>query len=128
MKSLFSLLFILVLLAGCSNEVEPDETGDLLIRIQNGSAVIYSDIVVNADGVEKHFGSLNAFQYSSYKSFEYAYRYAFVELKINGQTFTIQPFDYVGEEVIEEGKFTYIINTTNNNDRYSKLTIEMKED
>lgn len=128
MKTLIRLSFIFIFIFGCADEIVPDETGDLLIRIQNGSVVTFSDIVVNADGEEKHFGSLDSFQYSSYKSFEYAYRYAFVELKINGQTFTIQPFDYVGEEVIEKGKFTYIIGTTDNNDRFSKLTIDIKED
>lgn len=128
MKHLLKLLIIVLLLSGCSENEVMDQESDLLIRVKNQSAFRYQGIMVNADGNEKNFGSLNPLNYSAYQSFDFAFRYAYVELRINGQTYTIQPFDYVGEDQLPPGKYTYAISANNSSNQYEKLNIELVED
>lgn len=70
------------------------------------------------------FGNLNSNLNSEYKTFDFAYRYAFVEFEIDGETFTLQPIDYVGETPLENGKYSYKINV-NPNSQFERVTLEL---
>ena len=117
------LLLISIFLVSCTQN---DDT--LLIRIKNVSQFDYSDIVVNTSGGENNYGDLPSNGVSNYKAFDLAYRYAFIELKIDGATFTIQPIDYVGETPLNGGKYTYEVNAANSNEQYSRLSLNLVED
>ena len=123
MKKVYFLLISIFLVSCTHND---DDT--LLLRIKNTSQFDYNDVVVNTSGGEHNYGKVNSNQASDYKAFDLAFRYAFVELKIDGNTYTIQPIDYVGETPLVNGKYTYEINASNSGDQYSRLTLTLAED
>lgn len=106
MKNLVPVLIssIIILLTNCqSNE------GNIQIRLKNSSNFDYKNTYIHA-GLDEHaFGDLAAGDYSEYHDFKSAYSYTYVQLEIDNKTFVIQPIDYVGEEELDSGKFTYTI-------------------
>ena len=118
-----AFLLLTIFLFSCSQN-----DNNTLIKIKNLSQFDYSDLIVNMSGGENSYGDVNSNQTSDYKVFDFAYRYAFIELKINGDTFTVQPIDYVGETPLKNGKYTYEINAANSGDQYSRLTLTLAED
>jgi hypothetical protein len=104
---IFLLLPVLIFLNACSKK---DPSFDaVLIRIKNSGTFNYENVVVNTGGGENNYGSIPSGQFSEYKEFTSAYRYAYIRLEINGQTALLQPFDYVGETPLENGKYTYVV-------------------
>jgi len=123
MKNVYFVL-VSIFLVSCTQ----NDDDILLLRIKNTSQFDYADVVVNTSGGEHIYGMVNSNQASDYKVFDLAYRYAFVELKIDGNTYTIQPIDYVGETPLDNGKYTYEINASNSGDQYSRLTLTLAEE
>ncbi len=105
MKRLGCLLFIIYILSACSSY----ETGSLQIRIGNKSPFNFTNIKVNTSGNTVNFDDLKSGIYSEYKIFDLAYKYAFIQLEINSETYTLQPIDFVGETPLENGNYTYEI-------------------
>ena len=103
MKKIVVLIVLATILFSCKK----DEAGCLLIRIENISDFKYNNILVNTGGGEKDYGKLASGKKSVYKSFESAYQYAYVEFEADGEIYKIQPFDYVGETPLANGKYTY---------------------
>jgi hypothetical protein len=106
MNRIFYLVIIGLTLFGCSSS-ETEKSNDLHIRISNVSEFNYENIKVSTTGEMVGFGNLNSNSKSEYKIFDKAYRYAYVEFQINGRTFILQPTDYVGETLLENGKYAY---------------------
>lgn len=124
-KTFCCLLTILILTVTCS----PEDTGSTVqIRVKNTSPFLMTEVLVNTSGGEQFFGNLEPNQKSTYKYFEFAYRYAFVELKINNRTYTIQPIDYVGETVLTEGLYTYEIQAKETGGQYDRLSLKLVKD
>jgi len=94
----------------------------------NNSSFEYSNVHVNTSGGENFYGTISPNKYSDYKKYEFAYRYAFVELKIGEATYTLQPIDYVGEEMLSSGKYTYEIEATSTGGQYERLSLRLIED
>ena len=118
-------LCILVFAVGCSNDIEPNA---VQIRIMNSSSFQFLDIIVNTGGGENNYGNILSNQSSDYKSFNSAYRYAYVELKIEGEPFILQPIDYVGETLLASGKYTYDITASETGSKYDRLSLTLIED
>ncbi len=115
-------VFLIISLSCKEDTVDPNfGTGDIKIRIWNDTAYHMKDIFVNTGGGENDYGELKARSRSSYFQFVNAYRYAFVSFKIDGKAYTIQPVDYVGEEPLEKGKYTYRLSVDNLNSTYAIL-------
>lgn len=79
----------------------------VLIRIENSTGHDIKDIFVSGPEDEHHYGDLQEGKKSAYKVYEKAYRYAFCTFMIGDSEFTIQPIDFVGESLLEPGKYTY---------------------
>lgn len=121
------MLIVLITLQGCEKTVvKPDESGDLLIRIQNATSVKMEDVYVNTSGGEGNYGTITKGEYSHYISYESAYRYAFVRFVNGKDTVVVQPIDYVGEAKLPDGKYTYKITMTDKNSTYAG--VELIED
>lgn len=126
------LLFFMILslgpfLVACDTEmVTVEETvTEVNIRIKNISAFDYSNVIVS----NKTYGDIANDETTDYQLFDIAYQYAYVELQIDGDTFYIQPIDFVGEEPLESGSYTYEIGASEETDQaYGRLSIEAKED
>lgn len=103
-KAFFLLISAFLLLNGCSKKETIDA---VLIRVKNASTLTFTNVYVNTSGGENNYGDLAAGQISEYKEFTYAYPYAYVRFEIDGQTRQLQPIDYVGESLLDNGKYTY---------------------
>lgn len=127
MKKIF-LLFVMGVLFSCSNDTTSDtiipQTSSVQIRIQNASPYKFENIIVNTYNKDVSYENLIPNQKSVFKTFDLAYSYAFVQLQINGKTYTIQPVDFVGETPLENGNYTYKI-TANPSDPYHNLNMEL---
>ena len=125
MKTYLMLIPFLLLISGCSILSGDDEASEVNIRLSNVSPYTYQDIRVSTTGDEVSYGDLGSGEFTDYKSFEKAYRYGFVELQINGSTYTIQPIDYVGETPLENGYYTYQVSANDSDDRFGKLSLTL---
>lgn len=94
----------------------------------NISQFNYENIIVNTSTGNINFNNLNSKQSSEYKTFKKAYRYAFVELQIDGKTYTFQPIDYVGESLLKKGYYTYQIDANDPKEQYGTLNLSLTED
>ncbi len=110
-RSFFPLLYFLsvFLFLSCSNNNTVDNEEKINIRLYNASTYNYEEIIINTSTGPTHFGNLAAGKYSFFIDFDIAYNYAFVEFKKDGQIYTLQPRDFVGEEPLEKGFYTYLI-------------------
>jgi hypothetical protein len=95
--------------------------GPVDIRVRNASTEIMEDIVVGfpssvggnplapepVESGEVSYGTLPQGATTSYRRIQKAYRYAYVEAIVDGTTVKIQPIDYVGEDLLEPGHYTY---------------------
>lgn len=125
MRKTLILIISIATLISCSNDDE--KTPELKIRLSNVSPFDFQNIKVNtasSDG-NVNFGNLKTGIKTDYKVFESAYSYAFIELQIDGKTYTIQPIDYVGETLLEDGNYTYQINANDSQNQYQKLSITL---
>lgn len=73
------------------------------------------EVYVNTSGGEHIYGSVPKGTMTGYRRFQSAFRYAFISFKIDGESFAIQPIDYVGEIPLEEGSYTYKLTITDLN-------------
>lgn len=87
--------------------------GPTMIRIHNASTYDYQELEVG----QHTFGDLSADGFTEYRDFGTAYHYNYVRLTIGGDEFIIQPIDYVGEEPLGEGDFTYEIDVVDYDSR-----------
>jgi len=75
------------------------------IRIVNASNVDFVDVVVG--GI--NYGNIEHGQATGYQHWETAYRYSSVSLKAEGKSYSLLPYDYVGEKQLGAGSFAYLL-------------------
>ncbi|MGO4771638.1 hypothetical protein ACEN2I_08235 [Flavobacterium sp. W22_SRS_FK3] len=124
MKKILILVIMVLALFGCSN----DDSSELRIRLSNASKFNFQNITVNTSTGNVNFENLSSGQNTTYKIFAKAYSYAFVELEIDGKTYTLQPIDYVGETLLKKGNYTYEITANDSQERYGKLSLKLIKD
>ncbi len=127
MKKILIFIISMAAMIACSKDDRENPTA-LKIRLSSVSPYDFQHIVVNTSTGNVNFGSLHSGQETAYQVFEKAYCYAFVELEIDGNTYTLQPIDYVGEIPLENGNYTYQIDANDSQERYSKLSLTLIEE
>ncbi len=95
-------LFLLVLLASCT-------TKEVHIRIRNTSSYTYDSVYVNTSGGTNTYGTITPNTVSDYKTYDFAYSYAYTSLYIDTVNYRLIPIDYVGENKLPGGSYTYEI-------------------
>lgn len=121
MRKLSHFLFFLILFSCKTDKVDPTPEGDVEIRIWNGSNFEFDQVFVDTNGGQNDYGKLVPGNRSGYKKFKSAYRFAFISFKIDGKAYSIQPMDYVGEDLLPKGKYTYKISVANPTSQYALL-------
>lgn len=111
-----------------SNDDDKNVESNANIRLSNVSQFDFDNVIVNTWDENVDFGNINSGQKSDYKFFKVAYRYAFVEVDIDGETYTIQPIDYVGETPLTSGNYTYQIDANDSREQYGKLSLVLIEE
>ena len=84
-------------------------------------------MVLNPEGKYINYGEIKGGETSCYRVYEKAYRYAYVNLYIDGEEYIIQPIDYVGEQPLGEGAFTYLIDVSDINNSYGLSIIATRD-
>lgn len=116
-----ALCLLLALAAtGCS---DPDPTGPVEIRVLNASSVVLQDVVIgfpedlgggggpvepgDAESGDVAYGTIEPGTATPYRTIVRAYGYAAVTAVVDGQPIDFVPEDYVGEDFLEPGRYTY---------------------
>jgi len=107
-----SIIFYLLIwsLLGCSTNPPNETANGVLIRIENSSQWDYDKVYVDSPGGKYNYGPVKKSSKSDYKQFEVAYQYAYVKVTIGDRTFILQPYDYLGEVRLDDGRYTYQLN------------------
>ncbi|GLC28324.1 hypothetical protein [Roseisolibacter agri] len=94
-------------LLGCDDGPSgPD--GATRLRVRNASTVELQNLLVVLPTEERIAAvSLAAGGTTGYVAVRTAYRYAYVEASVAGRHIVLQPIDYVGEQPLGAGCFTY---------------------
>ncbi|MEO1053947.1 MAG: hypothetical protein AAFX87_25140 [Bacteroidota bacterium] len=124
---LFTFLLSTWLLNSCGSEVDCCVIPGVSIRIENASQFDFEDITINTSGGTNDYGDLKSGAQSDFEFYEFAYRYAYVELTIGNQQYKIIPIDYVGEERLANGFYTYVLDIADLDDQWG-LTIQLQQD
>ena len=77
---------------------------------------------------EKLYGTLSPRESSNYQAFSKAHRYAYIELKIRNKLYVLQPIDFLGEEELKDGKYTYQLNVGDTSSQSRRLDLTFKKD
>jgi hypothetical protein len=85
------------------------DTSKTNIRIKNNSKSDFCNVTVDPSGKMTNYGIVRSGETTCYNFFDLAYQYAYVKLHIGDKEFIFQPIDYVGEQQLGQGKFTYSI-------------------
>jgi hypothetical protein len=100
-----------VLLSSCSETLGPLE---VQIRVRNAASVALEDVLVEFPEETELYGTIQPGQVSRYHRVRPAYRYAYAEANVSGKLLRLMPIDFVGEEFLESGSYTYEIGITEN--------------
>jgi hypothetical protein len=79
------------------------------IRIKNNSKYDFCNVTIAPSGKMTNYGIIGSGETTCYNYFDIAYEYAYVILHIGSKEFILQPKDFVGEQPLGQGKFTYWI-------------------
>lgn len=111
MKALVLALSALALpLHGCSDIVEVG--GDIQLRLENASDQRFDRLTVHTPEGPKVFVDLPAGGRTAYIVLTKSYRYATTEVMIGKDTLRIQAIDFVGEEPLPDGSYTFVYDLT----------------
>lgn len=118
------LPFVLLLAAAASGCNSLFETGLVEVRVRNGSAVVMEDVRIWLSGGPVEYPTLEPGEVTAYRAVERAYRIATVEATIDGELQRLQVIDFVGEDPLRPGRYTYRLGLFEG----VSLTLELVED
>ena len=113
-----SLLIFSCLVLGLSSCKKEEGSDGVLIRVRNGSTYSFTALVVqnSRQGGLASYGALAPGQISGYTPHTEAYSYSYAKATINGKDVSFVPDDYVGEKLLEPGRYTYVVEVINQAD------------
>jgi hypothetical protein len=89
----------------CGEKTTPEGPSD--IRIKNLTDLTFEDLTVDTSGGTNQYDPLTAGEFTVYKRFDKAYRFAEVTAIIGGELYSTGTQNYNYEIVLGQGKFTY---------------------
>lgn len=122
-RKIFSAILLLLLLGGCS--AISTSAANPQIRVANRSQSNFTSVRVVFPSEEVSYGAVAAGAASAYESVERAYRYAQIEVFIGERRLVMQPIDFVGETLLEAGRYTYALGLAPGGEQ---LTLELETD
>lgn len=90
-----------------------------MIKIENISNYDYEQVLVGTPDGQQQYDTIPANTESVYRTFDSGYRYAYVEAFIGGEEYVNPPIDFVGEQLLEPGKYTYVIDAKDDPQQYN---------
>ncbi|TDQ30785.1 hypothetical protein [Zeaxanthinibacter enoshimensis] len=101
----FSIFLFCITLGLLSCTDRDDELQQVQIRVRNMNSFTYDTVIVGDQ--ESVHELVEPGAYSDYLPYDTAYRYAYIEIVAGDSTFIAQPIDFVGEDPLPAGFYTY---------------------
>ena len=98
-------LYLIIILSLISCNDRDDDLTSINIRVKNNNDFNYETVTVS--GADSPYENVAAGKTSEYKTFEEAFQYASIVIQAEGQTYVLQPIDFVGETPLGMGFYTY---------------------
>jgi hypothetical protein len=119
---------LVILGLGCTPEPSEPAGEAVRLRVENLSPFILEEVLVEAGegGGQATYRDIGPRQKSAYQDFRHTYRYAFIQVIVQQDTFRLQPLDYLGERRFQKGKFTLLLDFIGDPPLY--LTTHFRED
>jgi hypothetical protein len=91
-------------------------TPQVSIRVKNASQFDFECVSVRFPGTDEptDFGPIPSGGLSAFTRVNVAYRYAQIRVVAASQEWVFQPIDYVGEQPLEVGRYTYVLGVSDN--------------
>jgi hypothetical protein len=124
-RSFATALLLSTVLGGCGIV---NVRGSVEVRLENGSSFTFDEATFYAGGDSTTHTSVGPGQATSYVVVETAYRIATTQVVIGSDTLRLQVIDFVGEEPLEAGRYTYVILVVADQGRPMDLTQELRVD
>lgn len=103
---------VLLAAAGCQMPFWP---GPVEVRVRNASEVEFGSVVMGFPHETLTYGPMPAGGASAWSAVEEAYRYAAFAVTVDGETLRLQPIDWVGEEPLDGGRYTFELDVDEGN-------------
>lgn len=105
-RSRVSILVLMLLLSGCGM-LGP--TREVEVRVRNGSGTILDRVSLFLPRETLTFSTLAPGQESPYKEVARAFDIVSVQVVVGQDSASLQVVDYVGEDPLEPGRYTYVL-------------------
>jgi len=92
---------------GCESIDTAENINAVLLRVKNDSKVNFNSVDLRFGEEWEHYGAVAAGDASKYHMFNTAYRYGGIKVETGDSVYRMQPTDYVGEEPLDDGNYTY---------------------
>lgn len=103
------------------NSTNSEAVGRVEIRILNDSNLDFDRVLVSLpDEPEVDFGSVRIGAVTAFRATSRAYRYAGFSITAGRQELSLQPIDYLGEQELPAGKYSYALGVDN-----GRLTVRL---
>lgn len=102
---------LLLAAAGCNGLLGSDDD-DTRVRLLNASEYELIDVHFSSGHDPLLYGAIQAGGMTTYVAVPRAYRIASLEASVDNVIYTVQPIDFVGEEPLRSGRYTYVITFT----------------
>ena len=113
-------------LCGCQKEVMIREVN---IRVANQSNVPFNEVTVQFPSQRADYGNILPGEITEYREIDKAYRYAYVKAWIEGKEAVLQPEDYVGENLLSGGNYTYVLQyNSESTEKWGRLQLELEKE
>ena len=99
------LIAVLIISVSFSCTDRDDDVEEINIRVRNISDIVFD--MVQVGDAEKIHEDVSPDSFTEYLQYEEAYRTAYIEIQSGTETFVLQPIDFVGEEPLPIGLYTY---------------------
>jgi hypothetical protein len=101
------LALVVVTTTSCSDALTGTDHTE--VRFRNATTFTLTDISLAWPGGSIHVDALAPGASSTYESHDGAYSYGLLLVTAGGKVRRLQPIDYVGEQPLGNGKYTYLI-------------------
>ena len=116
---------LLTALAGCGDILG---TGAVEVRLENASSVTYAEAMLYTSDRPVTFENVTPGAATPYIEVSQAYRIVTTQVVIESDTLRLQVIDFVGEEPVASGRYTYVIDVRGLGTEHPSLTQEFRED
>lgn len=104
------------------NPTSDKQSGRVEIRIKNASNLNFDRVRVDLpDEPGVDYGPVSAGDVTAFRPTSRAYRYAGFSVKAGTEELSLHPIDYMGEQELPAGRYTYVLDVDN-----GRLTVQLE--